>query len=107
MSVRRDRALVLLDECTGNEIWSVDHCRQRRVPEAWIEELSDAYESGYQSDRQTIYVDQHSVNQYHGVRDVDLALKLGESLGIDVSSVTALATSRTRVVAAIKEALME
>ena len=103
----RHRALALLTECTGDEIWSLDHCRLRRVPEAWIEELSDAFESGYQSDQQTIYVKDNSVNQYHGVRDVDLAIKLGVCLGIDVESATAMSTTRSRVVAAIKDALME
>lgn len=105
--ITRDRALALLSECVGDEIWSVEHCRLRRVPQAWIEELSDAYESGFQHDRQTIYYQQHAVNQYHGVRDVHLALKVGESLGIDVDQVTATALTPTAIVGAIKEAVME
>ena len=106
-SIPRHRALALLTECTGNDIWSVEHCRLRRVPEAWIQELSDAFESGYEGDRQTIYLDDRQVNQYHGIRDVDLAMKLGQSLGVDVSAVTAMVTSRIAVVSAIKDALME
>jgi len=41
--IARDRALALLSECLGDEIWSVEHCRLRRVPDAWIEELADAF----------------------------------------------------------------
>ena len=103
----RHRALALLSECNGDEIWSEKHCRDKNVPDDWIEELKDAFESGYQSDSQTIYVDDQGVNQYHGVRDVDLAMKLGECLGIDVRHATSMAISRRAVVNAIKEALLE
>ncbi|NND96197.1 MAG: hypothetical protein HKN47_02575 [Pirellulaceae bacterium] len=107
MKIPRHRALALLTECTGDEIWSVDHCRLRSVPDVWVAELSDAFESGYQTDRQRIYVADQQVNQYHGIRDVDLALKLAESLGLDVDAVTANALSRRGVVQAIKDAVME
>ena len=107
MRLPRDRALALLTQCIGDEIWSVDFCRGQRVPEAWIEELCDAFESGYQSDRQTIYVEDQQVNQYHGVRDVDLALKLAKSMGLDVDRVTATALGRQGIVRAIKEAVMD
>ncbi|SRR6056297_785323 len=105
--IARDRALALLSECLGDEIWSVEHCRLRRVPDAWIEELADAFESGFAHDRQTIYYQQRVVNQYHGVRDQDLARKLGETLGVDVPQATAMAASPTAIVAAIKEAVFE
>ena len=107
MSVSRDRALVLLTECTGDDIWSIEHCRARRVPESWIAELSDAFESGFQNDRQTIYVGEKQVNQYHGIRDVDLAIKLAGVLGIDIDRITATAISRQAIVREIKEAMME
>lgn len=103
----RHRALAILSECCGDELWSVEHCRARGVPEAWIEELADAFESGYRSDSQTIYVDHRPTNQYHGVRDVDLALRVGRSIGIDVDRVTQTAIDRRRVVQAIKEAVTE
>ena len=64
------RALARLSECRGDEIWSIEHCRERGVPEDWIDDLSDAFESGYRTDRETIYVGNTSVNQYHGVRDL-------------------------------------
>lgn len=105
--IARDRALALLSECMGDEIWSVEHCRLRRVPDVWIEELSDAFESGFEHDRQTIYYQQRAVNQYHGVRDQDLACKLGEALGVDVARATAMAASPTATVTAIKEAVFE
>ncbi len=44
--MNRLRALMLLQECTGDDIWSLEHCRLRQVPEEWIEELSDCFESG-------------------------------------------------------------
>jgi hypothetical protein len=103
----RHKALALLSQCDGDEIWSLDHCRKTGVPEPWIGELSDAYESGFQNDRQTTYVENRQTNQYHGVRDVDLATKLCQSLGLDAQAVTQMATSRRAVVLAIKEAVEE
>jgi hypothetical protein len=107
MMPARHRALALLSQCSGDEIWSVPTCRQAGVPEAWIERLADRYESGFRSDSQTIYVDDSLTNQYHGVRDVDLAIELGRCLGLDVDRVTASAISRRAVVTAIKEAVMD
>ncbi len=107
IEIARHRALALLSECTGDDIWSVEHCRLRRVPESWIDELSEAFESGFRSDKQTIYVDDRMTNQYHGIRDVDLAIKIAESLGMNVDQITQFALSRRGVVHAIKEAVME
>lgn len=103
----RLRALALLDECTGVDIWSVDHCQERGVPQAWIDEFADAFESGYASDRDTIYQEARPLNQYHGVHDLQLAIRLGEFLGIDVQRATATALSRTAQVRAIQEAADE
>ncbi|MGB7346583.1 MAG: hypothetical protein WBD20_20345 [Pirellulaceae bacterium] len=107
MNVPRHLALALLSQCDGDEIWSVQHCRSARVPQAWIDELSDAYESGFQNDQQTIYVENRQTNQYHGIRDVDLALKIAESLGLDANEVTRTALSRRALVRAIKDAVEE
>jgi hypothetical protein len=91
----------------GNEIWSASHCRDAGVPEVWIEELSDVFESGFQTDSQTIYVGNDVTNQYHGVCDLDLALQIARSLGLDVDRVTATALGRVAVVQAIKDAVMD
>ena len=107
MQIPRDRLLAILDECTGDDLWSVQHCRLRRVPEAWIEELADAFESGFRDDSQTIYEGKQTTNQYHGVRDVDLATRAAESLGMDVDRITATALTRQGVVQAIKQAIMD
>lgn len=112
MRLRPDLALALLDECTGDDLWSVEHCVQRRVPQAWIDELADAYETSYRISSQAIYVadaeqGRRIVNQFYGVRDVDLAKRIARELGVDISSIAALAGSRRRVVEMIKEALME
>lgn len=101
------RALSLLAECTGREIWSVEHCRLRRVPEPWIEQFKDCFESGFRTDRQTIYHEGHVVPQYEGVRDLDLAVRLAETLGIDVQRVTATSLGPEAIVRALKEAVDE
>lgn len=105
--ISRIRALSLLDECTGVDIWPLDHCRERGVPEEWIEELADAFESGYQDDRDLIYYKERPVNQFHGVLDFDLAIRLGTVLGVDVERATAAALTRPATVQAIKEAVEE
>jgi hypothetical protein len=103
----RLKATMLLAECTGRDIWSVDHCRRRGIPEPWIEELAECYESGYRTDLQTIYVGERTTNQYHGVLDRNLAYKLGEYLGVDTERVTALALGGPAEVRAIREAVEE
>ena len=97
----------LLAECTGRDIWSVAYCREQQVPDDWIEELADCFESGFHEDLETIYLQERPVNQYHGLRDVDLAKKLAEFLGVDVSRVCLTAWSPMAVVQALKEAVDE
>lgn len=105
-TVPRHRILSLLTECTGDEIWSVQHCRARHVPESWIQQLADAYESGFDSDSQTIYTDEGVTNQYQGVRDVDLAIRLADAMGIRIDSGALARYGRARLVQAIKDAVM-
>jgi len=112
MKLRHDLALALLDECSGDDLWSVEHCLLRRVPQEWIDELADAYETSYRISSQTIYVPdaQHGrriVNQYYGVRDIDLARRIAMELGIDVGSIEVRTNSRSTFVEMIKEAIME
>ena len=101
------KALMLLNECHGDEIWSAAYCQQRGVPAAWVEELADCYESGFRFDRDTIYVENRPVNQYFGVRDRDLAFKLAEFLGVDTARATGLALGRTAEVRALQEKVDE
>lgn len=105
--LNRLKALSLLSECTGDDIWSLEHCRLRGLPEAWIEELSDCFESGFRMNSQTIYVERQATNQYEGIRDVDLALKLGAFLGVRVDRLQALWPTRIGLVEAIREAVVE
>lgn len=112
MKIRPDVALSLLDECTGDDLWSIEHCRLRRVPSQWIDELADAYESSFRISSQTIYVadEEHGrrvVNQYYGVRDVDLAKRIGRELGLEVDQIESVARSRQAIVRMIKEAIMD
>ncbi|MEZ6136020.1 MAG: hypothetical protein R3C53_14055 [Pirellulaceae bacterium] len=103
--LNRLKALLLLSECTGDEIWSVEHCRLRGVPEVWIDELSDGFESGFKHNSQTIYVDEAVVNQYEGVRDVDLAQRLGAYLGVEIEPLQEICFSRAALVRAIQQAV--
>ena len=103
----RHRALAILAECHGDELWSEEYCRTRGVPETWVREFADAYESGFRSDSQTIYVGDRPTNQYRGVRDVDLAVRVAQSMGMDVDRITSAALTRQGVVQAIKQAVME
>ena len=69
--------------------------------------MSDAIESGYKTDTVTIYVDNGATNQYHGVRDLDLAIRLGKVLGVDVERATQSSISRRAIVQAIKNAVFD
>lgn len=103
----RLKALVLLGECTGDDIWSVEHCTLRGVPGSWMAELTDCFESGFRQSSQTIFVGDSVVNQYQGVRDVDLAIRLGEFLGIDTGALVDVSPTRSSLVHAIKQAVEE
>lgn len=105
--LNRLKALTLLSECTGDDIWSIEHCQLRGIPPEWIEDLSDCFESGYRRDGQTIYYQDRMVNQYHGIRDIDLAIKLGEFLGVDVEELVSISPTRARLVVAIRQAIEE
>ena len=100
-------ARTLLNECTGRDIWSVDYCLEKRVPQEWIDELTDGFESGFRTDRQTIYYEEKVVNQFQGVRDIDLAKKLAALLGVNVEFVIGTAFSPEAQVRALQEAVDE
>ena len=101
------QAQILLDECTGDDIWSVELCLQKGIPQAWIDELTDAYESGFSSPSDTIYYGNRIVNQFEGVRDVDLAIRLADYLGVATDRILSSSYSHAAVVAALKEAVEE
>jgi hypothetical protein len=98
---------MLLLKCTGDEIWDLETCQKAGIPPSWIEELADTFESGFDTDRNTIYHQDRIVNHFHGVLDLHLAYKLAEFLGIDWQRATAAATGRRAEVAAIKAELDE
>ena len=106
--MNRLKALDLLAECTGDDIWSIDHCQRSGIPDAWLRELSDCFESGFDSDSNTIYLpNNQQTNQFEGIRDVDLAIKLGEFLEIDVERLRSQAWSRADLVRQIQEEVEE
>jgi len=96
-----------LSECTGDDIWSIEYCRKRQIPQLWIDELLDAYESGFESENQTIYYRNEVVNQFEGIRDVDLACKIGQYLKLNVARILERQISRSAVVRAIREVIEE
>ena len=107
MKLNSVSAQMLLLKCTGDEIWDEATCRRAGVPDSWIEELSQAFESGFDTDRNTIYHKGKVVNQFHGVLDLHLAYKLAEFLGIDWEKVTSGAMGRRAEVKAIQAELDE
>lgn len=101
-------AQMLLLKCVGDEIWSEQTCREAGVPAAWIDELCDNFESGFDHDLNTIYgEDGRLTNQYRGVSDLKLAYKLADFIGLDWKSAIAMSVSRRGEVAAIKDLLDE
>ncbi|MCH2180008.1 MAG: hypothetical protein MK106_14520 [Mariniblastus sp.] len=100
-------AMAILAQCRGDEIWSIETCRQANVPEVWIEELVDAHESGFDNDRNTIYERGQLVNHYHGVADLALAIRVAEFLGIDTSLTLQSILGRRAQVNALKEEIDE
>lgn len=112
MTLSRLKALDLLYECDGDEIWPIDHCQSRGVPSVWIDELQDCFESDFSRDEATIYEPDAGrnlkrTNQFEGIRAVDLAMKLGEYLNVDVHRLEQEALSRSHLVKAICEAAEE
>lgn len=101
------RAEMLLLKCRGDEIWSVDHCREQGIPELWIDELQNCFESGFDTDRNTIYEDNRMVNQYHGVSDLMIAYRLAEYLGIKTESIRGSVPGREAQVRALQSELDE
>ena len=100
-------AQMLLLKCEGDEIWPEDVCLAAGIPQVWIDELVEQYESGFDTDQNTIYKDGQIVNQFKGVSDLLLAYKLADYIGIDWQKETGQIISRTGKVDALKEALDE
>ena len=105
LNLNRNQALMWLSECTGDDIWSIEYCRKCQIPQAWVDELRDAYESGFESDCQTIYYRHEAVNQFEGIRDVDLACKIGQFLKLNVARIVERHISRAAIVREIREAI--
>jgi hypothetical protein len=103
----RPQALALLSRCDGDEIWSIDECRAHRLPETWIRDLADAFESNPAVDAETIYHHGKALNQYRGVRAVDLAVKLAHVLGVRLDPFFLQNADRHALVERIRESVEE
>ncbi len=107
MAISEINALALLSQCRGDEIWSLEYARNAGVPEAWIELMVDRFESGFDRDTNKIYQAGTLVNQYEGIRDLDLAYQIGEHLGYDCSTIRMTVLDRRRQVHSIKQMIEE
>ena len=96
-----------LAECTGETIWSREYCQRRGLPVSLIDRLVDATESGFEREDQTVYYEGRLVNQFEGIRDVDLALWIAGQLGVSTTSILESCPDRRSVVRAIQEAVEE
>lgn len=105
--ISRAHALQLLSLCDGEEIWSIEYCRRQNVPERWVRELRNAYESGFTDPSQTIYYEGRVVNQFEGVLAVDIAIRIASVLGVDVARIAGHQLNREGVVRAIREHVEE
>lgn len=103
----RAQALSLLSLCDGDEIWSIEDCRKHRIPEAWVRELADAFESNPAIDAETIFQNGKALNQYQGVRAIDLAVKLANVLGVRLDPHVLQTADRRGLVEHIRETLEE
>lgn len=75
------------------------------VPESWLSELMDCYESGFDTNQNTLYTDSGLVNQYHGIADLDVAYRAAEYLGINTEQIRRLPLSRCGQVEQLKAEL--
>ncbi len=98
----RAAAELLLSRCRGDEVWSLEHARQLGVPEGWMEELQDCFESGFDYDQNTLYTENGRVNQYHGVCDLEIAYRAAEYLGIATHQIRQQPLTRRGQVAALQ-----
>ena len=92
-----------LSECDGDSIWGRDYCQQRGIPDYLIDALEDAHESGFAEANNSITYQHQRVNQFEGVKDVDLAIWIGKQLNVNVSRILSMHASRSAIVKAIKE----
>ena len=100
-------AASLLLKCRGDEIWSREVCEREQVPEPWIDDLFDCFESGFRYRQQTLFADEGAINQFAGCRDLDLAYKLAEYLGIETSTFRQMPYSPKKIVQLLQEELDE
>jgi hypothetical protein len=105
--ISKPLALSLLSLCDGDEIWSCEYCRTHRVPEDWIAKLRDIFESDFSDPGSTIYESGNRLAHYEGVRSVDIAVCVAESLGIEVDPWLLSNNHRAMIVAWVKERLEE
>lgn len=67
----------------------------------------DAYESGFDHSSNTIYYRERVVNQFEGVRDVDIACLIAQSLGVPIKRLIESSYSRADLVRKIRETIEE
>ncbi len=79
--MNRSNLLNWLAECTGDDVWSIDYCKRSGIPDSWIRDLSEIYESGFKTSKEVLYHEGKRIHQYRGIRDSDLARRISQQLG--------------------------
>lgn len=105
--MNRSNLLNWLAECTGDDVWSIDYCKKSGIPESWIRDLSEIYESGFKTSNEVLYHEGKRIHQYKGIRDSDLAMRIALQLGYPVDAIERAALSHSDLVRRIKEAVEE
>ncbi|MCU0716062.1 MAG: hypothetical protein MUD03_08035 [Pirellula sp.] len=103
----RSNLLNWLAECTGDDVWSIDYCKRSGIPDSWIRDLSEIYESGFKTSKEVLYHEGKRIHQYRGIRDSDLARRISQQLGYPVEAIERSALSPSDLVRRIKEAVEE
>ncbi len=105
--INRSTLLYWLAECTGDDVWSIEYCKKSGIPDSWIRDLSEIYESGFKTSKEILYHKGNRIHQYQGIRDCDLARRIAQQLGYSVEAIERTALSQSDLVRRIKETIEE
>lgn len=105
--IARIHALRLISLCNPDDIWSIDDCTKSRVPTDWIDAFRETYESNFEDPSSTIQQDGRKLNQYHGVRAIDIAVQAAVGLGLRLDPSVLASNHRGLILQSIRENIEE
>lgn len=105
--IARIYALRLISLCKADDIWSIDDCTNSRVPIDWINAFRETYESNFEDPSSTIEQEGRKLNQYHGVRAIDIAVQAAISLGLRLDPSVLASNHRGLILQSIRENIEE